>query len=96
MTNTRQYHSIHLIFEHSSLTFSKTIVRRNIIVRIIEIITTCHIDVKQNDKVFYNMLAKKIFFFSMDSIHLTFTRQQYTNEISNLPFGSNGNGVEDS
>ena len=95
MTNTRQFHSIHLIFEHSSLTFFETIVRRKIIVRIIEIITTCHIDVKQNDKVFYSMLAKYIFFLSLNQ-QATFSRQQYTNEISNLPFGSNGNGVEDS
>ena len=94
MTNTRQYHSILLIFEHSSLTFFETIVRRKIIVRIIEIITTCHIDVKQNDKVFYNMLAKIILFFVEQ--RTTFARKQYTNEILNLPFGSNGNGVEDS
>ena len=69
MTNTRRYHSIHLIFEHSSSTVFETIVRRKIIARIIEIITTCHFDVKQNDKAFYNMLAKIILLFSMDSIH---------------------------
>ena len=49
-------------FEHFA-SFFKTIVRRKIIVRIIEIITTCHFDVKQNDKVFYNMLAKIILLF---------------------------------